>query len=327
MAISQTDHSSGLIGRLPRWSAAVLGLGAVTIWVALGGVTAEAATTVNLATAAPFAVLAGTTVTNTGTSVITGDLGLSPGSSVTGSPTVIGTSFVDDPVAVQAKSDLTKAYVVAAGDTRTATVSTDLGGQTLTAGVYFESTGLGLTGTLTLNGQDNPNSVFIFQTGSSSLTTASASSVVLENMASACNVFWQVGSEATLGSTTAFVGTILAADSVSLNTGATVVGRVLAQTAEVSLEGNTISVPTTCNTTPTPTPTPTTTSTPSPTTTTTSTPSPTTTPGTRVPVPATGAGGTSGFGGGSVLLLGGLVLLGAGVAMGTIRRRRLSSTR
>jgi hypothetical protein len=284
----------------------------------------SAASTINLATATPFGVLAGSTVTNTPPSVITGDLGLSPGSSVTGSPTVTGTSFIDDPVAVQAKKDLTSAYVVAAGDARTATVSTDLGGQTLTAGVYFESTGLGLTGTLTLNGQDNPNAVFIFQTGSSSLTTASASSVVLVNMASACNVFWQVGSEATLGSTTAFVGTILAADSVTLDSGATVVGRVLAQTAEVSLDDNTITVPTTCNTTPTPTPTPSTT----PGTTPTPGATPTAPTGAGGPsVPTTGAGGTSHFGDGIFLALGGLALLGAAVAIGPIRRRRLQSTR
>jgi hypothetical protein len=316
MAISQTDHSSGLIGRLPRWSAAVLGLGAVAIWVALGGVTAEAATTVNLATATPFAVLAGTTVTNTESSTISGDLGVDPGSAVTGFPPGIVepplTTYAADSVALGAQNDLTTAYKQAAGEGPPTQEGADLTGLTLTPGVYDTSSdgALGLTGALTLNGEDDPNAVFIFQTGSN-LTAGTSSTVSLIGGASACNVFWQVGASATLNGPT-FVGTVMALTTITVGSGVTVDGRVLARNGEVTLIDDTINA-SVCSTTSTPTPTP--------------TPSPTTTPGTRVPVPATGAGGTSGFGGGSLLLLGGLVLLGAGVAMGTIRRRRLSSTR
>jgi hypothetical protein len=192
---------------------------------------------VGLGTAAPFAVLAGTpAVTNTGPSVITGDLGISPGAAVTGFPPGIvnGTIHKADAVAVQAKSDLVTAYTVAAGLPVTATHGT-LGGLTLVGGVYNAGgVALDLTGTLTLDGQGDPNSVWVFQ-ATSSLVTASSSSVKLINGASPCNVFWQVTSSATLGSGSTFVGTIMALTSITMANGVTVNGRALARNGDVTL--------------------------------------------------------------------------------------------
>jgi hypothetical protein len=218
---------------------------------------ARAATPVPLGTADNFAVLAGSTVTNTGPTVVTGDLGLSPGTSVTGFPpgTVNGTQHITDAVAAQAQTDLTTAYNNAAAQAPTGAVSADLGGQTLTPGVYTSATSLGLTGALTLDAQGNANAVFIFQAGST-LTTASASSVNLVNGAQACNVFWQVGSSATLGTASTFRGTILALTSITATTGATVDGRVLARNAAVTLDTNTITRSQCASAQPTPTPAP-----------------------------------------------------------------------
>lgn len=213
----------------------------ITISLGLAG-QAIAATAVNLGTAANFAVLAGSTVTNTGSSVVNGNLGLSPGSSVTGFPpgTVNGTEHVTDATAAQAQLDLTAAYTNAAGQTPVTTIPTELGGTTETAGIYNSNAGtFQITGTLTLNGQGNPNAVFIFQTAST-LVTASASSVVLENGAQACNVFWQVGSSATLGTNSSFTGNILALTAITATTGATISGRLLARNAAVTLDTNTI---------------------------------------------------------------------------------------
>ncbi|MGI8535462.1 MAG: ice-binding family protein, partial [Mycobacteriales bacterium] len=154
---------------------------------------------VGLGTATPFAVLAGSTVTNTGPSVINGDLGVSPQTAVTGFPpgTVNGTIHAADAVAGQAQAALTTAYNDAAGRAPDVNLTgQDLGGLTEPAGVYKFDSSAGLTGALTLNAQGNPDSVFIFQIGST-LTTASASSVLLTNGAQACHVFWQVGSSAT----------------------------------------------------------------------------------------------------------------------------------
>ena len=194
-----------------------------------------------------FAVLGGTTVTSTGLSVINGDLGLSPGTSVTGFPPGIlhGTEHATDASAGTAQADLVTAYDSAASQGSTATISTDLGGQTLTPGVYNSASSIGLSGTLTLNGEGDPNAVFIFQAGST-LTTGSGSSVNLINDAQACNVFWQVGSSATLGTNSTFVGNIFALTDITVTTGANVSGRVLARNGAVTLDTNNISVPTTC---------------------------------------------------------------------------------
>jgi type VI secretion system secreted protein VgrG len=198
---------------------------------------------VGLGTAAPFAVLAGTpAISNTGATTIVGDVGIAPALAVTGFPpgTVSGTVHKGDAVAIQAKSDLTAAYTDAAGRPATATHAT-LGGLTLVGGVYTAGGAtLGLTGTLTLDGQNDPNSVWIFQ-ATSDLVTASSSAVELVNGASACNVYWQVTSSATLGSGSTFVGTIMALTSITMAAGVTVDGRALARNGEVTLINDTIS--------------------------------------------------------------------------------------
>ncbi|MCW2753230.1 MAG: hypothetical protein JWQ32_641 [Marmoricola sp.] len=200
---------------------------------------------VGLGTAARSAVLAGTTVTNTGLSVITGDLGLSPGSSVTGFPPglLLGTQHVADAVALQAKKDLTTAYNDAAGrPMKTDVTGKDLAGMTLTPGVYEASKAMALTGALTLNAQGNPASVFIFKAGST-LITGPNSTVRFINGGSSCNVFWQVGSSATLNTATQFIGTIMAHTSATLGTTARLQGRVMAMTGAVTLHSNVITAP------------------------------------------------------------------------------------
>jgi Ice-binding-like len=240
------------------------------------------ASAVNLGTAAPFVVLGGSTVTNTGPSVLNGELGVAPGTSLTGFglPAVVnGATHDDDAVAAQAQGDLTTAYNVAAGQPVTADLTgQDLGGMSLTPGAYSFSSSAGLTGQLTLNAQGNPNAQFVFEIGTT-LTTASASSVVLTNGASPCNVYWQVGSSATLGSTTAFQGNLMAHVSITLNNASTVQGRLLASIGAVVLNNNVIngSLCGTNTTPPTPTPPTPTPPTPTPPTPTPPTPKPPTT--------------------------------------------------
>lgn len=204
--------------------------------------------TVPLASTANYAVLGGSTVTNTGNSVLNGSLGLSPGTSITGFPPGIvnapGTTNKTNAVALQAQNDLTTAYVNAAGRSVDATVAANLANQNLQAGVYSAS-GKGallLSGPLTLDGAGNPNSVFIFQTNST-LTTGSGSRVTLINGAQECNVFWQIGSSATLGSGSVFVGNILALASITVNNSVTVHGRALARTAAVTLDNDVFTRP------------------------------------------------------------------------------------
>jgi hypothetical protein len=188
-----------------------------------------------------FTVLAGSTVTNTGSTVISGDVGVSPGSAVTGFPPGLtsGTIHRADAAASQAQATLTAGYIDAAGRSGGITESGDLTGKTLTAGVYKSTSSLELTGNVTLDGQGNPNAVFIFQIAST-LTTGSGSHVLLTNGASACNVFWQIGSSATLGTGSIFKGNILALKSITLTTGADVQGRVLARNGAVTLDSNTL---------------------------------------------------------------------------------------
>jgi hypothetical protein len=202
---------------------------------------------VGMGTAAPFAILGGQSISNTGPSVISGSVGLSPGnaSSITGFPpglVINGTQHAADAVALQAQTDLTTAYNSAAGRTPVTVESADLGGQNLVAGVYKGTSSLSLTGTVTLDGQNNTNAVFIFQAGST-LVTASSSTVRLINGAQWCNVFWQVGSSLTLGTGSTFVGTAMALTSATLTTAATVEGRILARNGSVTLDTNTFTQP------------------------------------------------------------------------------------
>lgn len=239
-------HDGHAAGRLPisdrggRRLVGTVTMLAVLAMLAFAG-SARAATPVGLGTAQSFAVLAGSAVTNTGPTVINGDLGVSPSLGISGFPPglVNGTQHAGDAVALQAKTDLVTAYDDAAGQGPPIAVTADLGGQTLTPGIYNSASSLGLTGTLTLDGEGDPSAVFIFQAGST-LTTASASSINLIGGAQSCNVFWQVGSSATLGTDSRFVGTILALTSISLTTGATVDGRVLARNGAVTLDSNVI---------------------------------------------------------------------------------------
>ena len=204
------------------------------------GATAQAAH-VGLGTAGPFSALAGSAVTNTGPSTLWGDLGVSPGTAISGFPpgTVDGTVHANDAVAARAQDDLVTAYDDAAGRTSSATVSADLAGSTLAPGVYTSASSLGLSGDLTLDAQGDPDAVFVFQAGST-LTAGSGSRVLLTGGAQACNVFWQVGSSATIGTGSAFAGTILALTSISLQTGATLDGRALARNGAVTLDTNAI---------------------------------------------------------------------------------------
>ena len=267
-----------VIARPRRGVNTVLAAG-VTLLLAIGLSTPAGAAiveTVPLGTAAGFSVLAGTTVTNTGLTTLQRSLGLSPGSSVTGFPpgevTPPATQQIANAVAVQAQSDLTTAYNNAEGRPTSSLTGAELGGQTLQGGVYratADHAPLLLTGTVTLDGAGDSGSVFIFQTDTT-LTTSSGAVVRLINGASACNVFWQIGSSATIGSTSTFVGTLLALTSITVQSAVTVNGRMLARNGAVTLANDTFTGPD-C--------------TPAPTTTSSSTPT-TTIPGTSTTVPA-----------------------------------------
>jgi hypothetical protein len=203
---------------------------------------AQQQTTINLGSAGTFAVLSGTTVTNTGPTVVNGNLGVWPGTAVTGfGPGVVnGTEDAGDVAAHHAQASLTVAYNDAAGRTSVHIVGLagDISGQTLSPGLYKSTSTLSILGTLTLHG----TGVYIFQIASG-LTVGTGARVVLSGGATAANVFWQVGSSATLGTTSDFKGTILALTSISLATGATLNGRALAQHGAVTLDTNNVTLP------------------------------------------------------------------------------------
>jgi hypothetical protein len=242
-------------GRLARLGRKKAGAGLVSILamtaLAIPANALAIGTAPSLGTADPFGVLASSTVTNTGPSTVGGNLGLYPGTSITGFPpgNVLGTTHQTDAVAQGAEADTTTAYNQAAGEAPDVVLpSADLTGLTLTPGVYENGSAVGLdtNGTLTLNGEGNPDSVFIFQVGST-LTTGTNSRISYINGAQPCNVFWQVGSSATLGTSSLFVGTILASQSISVNDTVTVDGRLLANYGAVTLIDDTI-VPSACAT-------------------------------------------------------------------------------
>ena len=213
--------------------------------VPFSGLYAQVAPT--LGTVQNFAVLGSSTVTNTGPTILTGDLGVYPGSAITGFPpgiVIAGTTDAADAVALQAQNDNTAAYNYLAGEPCSTGnafgVPTDIGGVTLVPGVYCFASSAQLTGTLTLDAQGDPSAVWVFQVAST-LTTASNSNVLLVNGAQQCNVFWQIGSSATIGTGSTFVGSMFALTSIALTTDATLAGRALAQTGAVTMDSNTVS--------------------------------------------------------------------------------------
>jgi hypothetical protein len=228
----------------PRNHSGVVGL--VFLGMLLISAAAPAAVAPSLGTAQSFAVLGATpNVNNTGPTVVTGDLGVSPAAAVIGFPpgNVIGTIHAADTTAAGAQSSNTTAYGVLAGEACDTSfgVPTDLAGMTLVPGVYCFASSAANTGLLQLDAMGNANAVWVFQIAST-LITGSASTVAIINGGQACNVFWQVGSSATLGTTTTFVGNILALTDITLQTGTSLSGRALAQTGTVTLASNAVSV-------------------------------------------------------------------------------------
>ena len=234
------------LSRLARAAGIACLVLAVALTVPAGGSQAAGLSAIapGLGAATSFALLGGQTVTNTGPTVVIGDLGVRPGSAVEGFPpgTVTGTIHLGDAVALQAQSAVTAAYLALEGQACNVDLTgQDLGGMTLTPGVYCFSSTAGLTGILTLNAQGDPSAVWVFKIGSA-LTTAPGSSVRVTNGGDPCNVFWQVTSSATLDTTTEFAGNILALTSIWLRNGATVSGRLLARNGEVTLDNNEVAI-------------------------------------------------------------------------------------
>jgi ethanolamine utilization microcompartment shell protein EutS len=224
----------------------IVGAAAVGSLVALGSFTATARSStapVDLGTDSAFAVIGGSTVTSAGASVLTGDLAVSPGVAVIGFPpgTLNGTLYVSDATAVKAQADLVTALGDAAGRSGEL-IDGDLTGLTLTPGVYGTGAGLALAGTLTLDAQGDPNAVFILQ-AASTLVTAANSAVDLVGGAQACNVFWAVGSSATLGADSVMNGTVMAATAITMGSELTLDGRALARDAAVTIVDDTVTAP------------------------------------------------------------------------------------
>ena len=233
------SHVSGIMEFIKGWPRLLfMFLGCTVLFFCASPTLAQAL----LGTSQSFGVLGASAVTNTGPTTVVGDLGVSPGTSISGFPpgNVTGVVHATDAVASQAQADVTAAYNALAGMAcNTVLTGQDLGGLTLSPGVYCFTSSAQLTGTLTLDGQGDPNAVFVFQIATA-LTTASNSSVQVINGGQSCNVFWQIGTSATLGTNTNFIGSILALASVTLNTGATLTGRALARTGAVTLDTNVI---------------------------------------------------------------------------------------
>jgi hypothetical protein len=202
------------------------------------------ATAPTLGSAESFAVLGGSTLTNTGATTIAGDIGVSPGSAITGFPPGLvtgGASHAADAVALQAQNDATTVYNALSAEACSGDLTgQDLGGLTLTAGVYCFSSSAQLTGMLTLDAEGKSDAVFVFQI-TSTLTTASDAIVRVINGANPCNVYWRIGSSATLGTRTTFVGNIVSLTSIALTTGARVSGRAWARNGAVTMDTNDVS--------------------------------------------------------------------------------------
>jgi hypothetical protein len=247
----------------------ILSIGLAALFVLIWPATAFAATDPLLNTAGPFAILAGQSVTNTGASVVNGQVGVSPGAAATnitgfGGPpngTINGAVHDADSVALAAQNDLTQAYTRAANQVCPGTnnfTGVNLAGRTLVPGTYCQTTAPPIVGTLTLDGSGctGPTCFWVFQIGSTLLTAAGApgapaTTIALIN-AQPCQVFWQVSSSATIATYASFVGTIMALTSIGMFTGATLQGRALARNGSVTLQTNTINLPAACTLAPAP---------------------------------------------------------------------------
>jgi hypothetical protein len=225
---------------LPNLRLGIAAVAALGLLAAIPASAQAASAPVPLGKADSFVVLAGKTITNTGATTLNGDIGLTPGSSITGMPPLVlhGASHAADNVALQAQAALKTAFDNVAGQKPATAIPNELGGSKLVPGVYSSGV-FAIHKTLTLDAANHPNAIFVFQSAAT-LDAGAGSQVKLIRGASPCNVFWLVRSSATLETTANFSGNILALTDIHLRTGATVVGRALARTGEVTLDSNTI---------------------------------------------------------------------------------------
>jgi hypothetical protein len=259
MTLSRFNRRSSGMQSRALWAPAACALLVAGIFVTLVGGASATQTAVPLASTTTFGVLAGAGIAYTGPVVVNGDIGTyaTTTEAGTGLLTVTGVNHAGDAITQQAKTDLVAAYGYAAGEGPRVTVSALGSGQVLGAGVYNSASVIGITGALTLDGANDPNAIFVFQAGTA-LNTATSSTITLINGAQSCNVFWQVGSDATLGVGSTFRGTVLAQGAITDDGGGALVdGRLLAQVDAVTLDaGTTITVPSCTVAPPAPTPTP-----------------------------------------------------------------------